>query len=69
MGSAAFGVFAGGISILVRSRGRAGMNRVVAFVSMRPEVMYFCGFGSGLVGCLVTKLVILIGDLGYLLEG
>ena len=31
--------------------------------------MVVLGFGSGLVGYLVTKIGILIGELGYLLEG
>ena len=69
MGSAAFGVFYGGLSLVVSSRVRASKTRVVAFVSMIPVVMGVRGFGSGLVGCLVTKLGILIGELGYLLEG
>ena len=67
--SSAFGVFAGGLKLVARSRGRANMTRVVTFVSMRPAVMSVHGFGSGLVGCLATKLRILIGELGYLLEG
>ena len=45
------------------------MTRVVAFVSMPPAVMSVCGFGNGLVGCLETKLRIIIVELGYLLEG
>ena len=61
MGSDAFGVFTGGLRLVASSRGRASMDRLVAFVSV-------CGFGSGLVGCLVTKLGILIGELGCLLE-
>ena len=36
---------------------------------MSPAVMVVLGFGSGLVGYLVTKTGILIGELGYLLEG
>ena len=69
MGSAAFGIFASGLRIVVSYRGRAFKTRVVAFISMSPAVMGVCGFGSRLVGFLVTKLVILIGELGYLLEG
>ena len=61
MGSDAFGVFTGGLRLVASSRGRESMDRLVAFVSV-------CGFGSGLVGCLVTKLGILIGELGCLLE-
>ena len=49
------------------------MTRVVAFVSMRPVLIYVRGFASGIefgmVGCLATKIGILIGELGYLLEG
>ena len=66
MGSTAFGVFAGGLRLVTSSRGRAFKTRVVAFISMSPAVMGVCGFGSGLVGCLATKLIILIGELGYL---
>ena len=44
------------------------MTRLVAFLFMCPAVMSVRGFGSGLVGCLATKLGILIGELGYLLE-
>ena len=69
MGSVAFGVFAGGLRIVARSRGRVSMTRVVAFVSIHPAVMSVCGFGSGMVGFLATKLGILIRELGYLLEG
>ena len=69
MGSAAVGVFDGGLRLVVSSRCRASKNRVVAFICMSPAVMGVCRFVSGLVGCLATKLGILIGDLGYLLEG
>ena len=69
MGSAASGVFAAELRLVAISRGRASKTRVVAFISMSPAVMGVCGFGSRLVGFLVTKLVILIGELGYLLEG
>ena len=64
MGISAFGVSSGGLSLVSGSRGRASMTRVVAFVSMRPVVMSVRGFGSGLVGCLATKLGILIVELG-----
>ena len=69
LGGAAFGVSAGGLRLVTSSRGRASMNRVVAFVYMRPAVMSVRGFGSGLVGSLATKLGIMIGELGYLLDG
>ena len=69
MGSAASGVFAAELRLVTISRGRASKTRVVAFISMSPAVMGVCGFGSKLVGCLATKLRILIGELGYLLEG
>ena len=49
-------------------RGRASLTRVVACLSMRPALMFLCGFERGMVGCLATKLGIIIGDLGYLLE-
>ena len=67
MGSAAFGVFSGGLRLVTIPRGRTSMTSVVAFLSMCPEVMFVQGFGRGLVGCLATKLGILIGELGYLL--
>ena len=69
MGSAAFGVFSAGLRLMASSRGRAFKTRVVAFISVSPAVMGVRGFGSGLVGFLTKKLVILIGELGYLLEG
>ena len=69
LGSAAFGFFSGGLSLVASSRGRASMTRVVAFVSMHPAVMSVCGFGSGLVGCLTRKLGVLIVKLCYILEG
>ena len=69
MGSAAFGVFADGLRIVSSSRGRAFKTWVVAFISVSPVVMGVHRFGSGLVGFLATKLGILIGELGYLLEG
>ena len=69
MVSAAFGVFADGLRLVARSRGRAFKTRVVVFISVIPAVMGVCGFGIGLVGFLATKLGILIGELGYLLEG
>ena len=72
LGSAAFGVSAGGLRILASSRDRTSKTRVVEFVSMIPAVTSVRGFGSGiefgLVGCLAKKLGILIGELGYLLE-
>ena len=67
--SAAFGVFYAGLRLVVSSRVRAFKTRVVAFISMIPAVMIVLGFGSGTVGCLATKLRIVIGELGYLLEG
>ena len=69
MVSSDFGVFAGGLRFVARTRARASMNRVVVFVSMRPAVMFVCGFGRGLVGCLAKKLGILIEELVCLLEG
>ena len=73
MGSSAFGVFADGLRLVASYRGRASTTRVVAFVSIRPAVISVRGFASGIefwmVGCLATKIGILIGELGYLLEG
>ena len=68
MDSYAFGVFAGGLRLVASSRGRAFKTRVVAFISTSLAVMGVHGFGSGLVGCVATKLGIMIGELGYLLE-
>ena len=68
MDSSVFGVFAGGLRLVSSSRGRAFKTRVVAFISTSLAVMGVHGFGSGLVGCVATKLGIMIGELGYLLE-
>ena len=69
MGSATFGFFSAGLSLVASSRGRALKTRVVAFISMSPAIMGVRGFGSGLVGFLATKLGICIGEIAYLLEG
>ena len=69
MVSAAFGIFAAGLRLVAISRGRTFKTRVVTFISMSPAVMGVRGFGSGMGGFLATKLGILIGVLGYLLEG
>ena len=69
MGSAVFGVFAAGLRLVAISRGRAYKTRVVAFIYTSPSVMSVRAFGRRLVGCLAMKLGILIGELGYLLEG
>ena len=69
MVSSAFGVFAAGLRLVASSRGRASKTRMVALIPMNPEVVVVLGFGGGLVGGLATKLGILIGDLGYLMEG
>ena len=66
LGSATFGFFACGLRLMASSRGRASVTRVVAFVSMPPALMSVCEFGSGLVGCLATKLRILVGYIGYI---
>ena len=55
--------------LVASSRGGASKTRVVAFIPMIPEVVVVLGFRSGMVGGFSTKLGILIGELGYLLEG